>query len=105
MIEPLSAAAPVPRPLAEVPGVADVYDPRPPLSRALGAATSALRLDSAPPIDGILVASDGAGSTASAAVSISSSSRTPDVARAVADEVLLQHPTVDRVSVQVRRIA
>ncbi|MGZ0068252.1 hypothetical protein [Microbacterium sp. Yaish 1] len=106
MIEPVSVVDPsAPRPLVEVPGVSAVHDPRPPLTRALGAAASALRLESAAPADGILVSADGGVTTAVAAISVAVSARTPEVARAVADELRAQHPTADRITVQVRRIA
>ncbi|WP_256728898.1 hypothetical protein [Microbacterium oleivorans] len=94
-----------PRPLAELPGVAAVHDPRPPLSRVLGAASAALRIDTMPPSDGVFVSSDTTGTTAAAAVSVGVAARTPDVARAVADQIRAQHPEADRITVQVRRIA
>lgn len=106
MIDPASVVDPSsPRPLVEVAGVTAVHDPRPPLTRALGAASTALRLDTTPPTDGIFVSADGDVVTAAAAVSVSVAARTPEVARAVADEVRAQHPSVDRITVQVRRIA
>ncbi len=94
-----------PRSLAELPGVTAVHDPRPPLTRALGAASAALRIDTVPPSDGVFVSSDAAGMTAAAAVSVSAAASTPDVARAVADQMRAQHPEADRITVQVRRIA
>ncbi|MDD7928735.1 hypothetical protein [Microbacterium thalli] len=106
MIAPEPVAEPTaPRPLAEIPGVRAVHDPRPPLTRALGAASSALRIDTVPPVDGVFVSTDADGMTAAAAVTVSVTARTPDVARAVADTLRVQHPGADRITVQVRRIA
>ncbi|MFS0713943.1 hypothetical protein ABC195_08655 [Microbacterium sp. 2P01SA-2] len=106
MIEPASLVDPsAPRPIAAITGVSAVHDPRPPLTRALGAAASALHLDSAAPADGVIVSAGADGTTAAAAISVAASARTPEVARAVADELRAQHPTADRITVQVRRIA
>ncbi|MET3468535.1 hypothetical protein ACI2K6_06785 [Microbacterium sp. NPDC006705] len=106
MIEPVSVVGPsAPRPLVEVPGVSAVHDPRPPLTRVLGAAATALRREAAAPTNDILVSADGEVVTAAAAISVAASARTPEVARAVADELRVQYPTVDRITVQVRRIA
>lgn len=106
MIDSASVVGPLaPRPLAEVAGVSAVHDPRPPLARALGAATTALRQDTAPTSDGVFVSADGDVVTAAAAISVARAARTPEVARAVADELRAQHPTADRITVQVRRIA
>lgn len=106
MIAPEPVAEPTaPRPLAEIAGVSAVHDPRPPLTRVLGAASSALRIDTVPPADGVFVSTDADGMTAAAAVTVSVTARTPDVARAVADTLRAQHPGADRITVQVRRIA
>lgn len=106
MIEPVSVVDPsAPRPLVEVPGVSAVHDPRPPLTRVLGAAATALHREAAEPTNGTLVSAHGEVVTAAAAISVAASARTPEVARAVADELCAQHPTVDRITVQVRRIA
>lgn len=106
MIEPVPVAgAPAPRPLAEVPGVLAVHDPRPPLARALTAAAGTLRIDTAPPVDGAHVVAGPDGPAASAAISVHATARVPEVARAVADELLAQHPDADRITVEVRRIA
>lgn len=106
MIDPASLVDPsAPRLIAEIPGVSAVHDPRPPLTRAFGAAASALRLDSAAPADGVIVSTGADGTTATTAVTVAIAARTPEVARAIADELCAQHPTVDRITVQVRRIA
>lgn len=106
MIEPVPVAdSSAARPIDDLPGVLAVHDPRPPLTRAMSAAASALRIDAAPPVDGIHLTNDDTGVTASAAVSVRASSRAPEVARAVADELLARHPEAARIAVEVRRIA
>lgn len=106
MIQSASVGDPsAPRSLAEVAGVGAVHDPRPPLARAFGAATTVLRKDTAPASDGVFVSVDGDVVTAAAAISVARAARTPEVARAVADELRAQHPTAGRITVQVRRIA
>lgn len=101
MIDPERRADAAAPDITAVPGVVAVHDPRPLIARAVRAGADAI--GSREPVAEVIVSD--AGATLATAISVSSRTAAPDVARTVADLLLTTNPAAERVSVQVRRIA